>query len=282
MTDHQEHNPLRGISIPAQPHIINAIKEAGDDLEKIAQLINQDPSIAASVLKIVNSAAFGIKSKIASIERAVMMLGIGRIKTLVNSQALQASLGGAEALEVTRFWDGANDIAAICYLLAMELDRVVLPDDAYSLGLFHNCGIIMLAQKYEDYWQTLAESYDESHQGCDLISLEDIRYQSNHAVIGYYIAKSWKLPEAMVQVIRHHHDLDYIRNGSLAGAEATFELLAILKMAEHIFGLHKTLGHSAMDYEWLEIQASCLESVALSEYEFEELSDLIHDKMTLE
>ncbi|ODN42932.1 HDOD domain-containing protein [Piscirickettsia litoralis] len=281
MGDNQEHNPLRGITVPAQPHIISAIKEAEDDLDKISALINKDPSIAASVLKIVNSAAFGIKAKIGSIERAVMMLGINRVKTLVNTQALQSSLGSAGSCEIMSFWDGANDIALTCYLLAVELNRQLLPDDAYSLGLFHNCGVILLAQKHEDYLKTLSESYD-SHKESDLTTIEDIRYQSNHAVIGYYIGKGWKLPDAMTQVIRHHHDLEYIRNGPKKGAELTFEMLAVLKMAEHIVGLHKSLGHSDADHEWPQIQSSCLESLDLTDYEFEELTDVIHDKMALD
>ncbi|AKP74731.1 HDOD domain protein [Piscirickettsia salmonis] len=63
MANNQAHSPLRGFTIPPQPHIVTAIKEAGDDLDKISRLINQDPSIAANVLKTVNSAAFGVKTK---------------------------------------------------------------------------------------------------------------------------------------------------------------------------------------------------------------------------
>ncbi|APS43811.1 hypothetical protein AVI51_11400 [Piscirickettsia salmonis] len=106
---------MRGFTIPLQPHIVTAIKEAGDDLDKISRLINQDPSIAANVLKTVNSAAFGVKTKIGSIERAVMMLGINRVKTLVNTQALRSLLGGAKNTDIMLFWDEANDVAMTCY-----------------------------------------------------------------------------------------------------------------------------------------------------------------------
>ncbi|WP_082884272.1 HDOD domain-containing protein [Piscirickettsia salmonis] len=74
--------------------MVTAIKEASDDLDKVLRLINQDPSIAANVLKTVNFAAFGVKTKIGSIEWAVMMLGINRVKTLVNTQVLHSLLGG--------------------------------------------------------------------------------------------------------------------------------------------------------------------------------------------
>ncbi|WP_155079571.1 HDOD domain-containing protein [Piscirickettsia salmonis] len=281
MANNQAHSPLRGFTIPPQPHIVTAIKEAGDDLDKISRLINQDPSIAANVLKTVDSAAFGVKTKIGSIKRAVMMLGINRVKTLVNSQALRSLLDGAKNTDIMLFWDEANDVAMTCYLLATELGRALSADDAYSLGLFHNCGIILLAQKYDDYLNTLIDCYN-SDEEWDLTSLEDSRYQTNHAVIGYYVAKGWQLPDVMAEVIHYHHDLDYMRQGLTQGAEQAFKMLALLKMAEHIVGLYKSLGQSDVDHEWSRIQGGCLDALDLSEYEFEELADLIYDKMTLD
>ncbi|WP_257721300.1 HDOD domain-containing protein [Piscirickettsia salmonis] len=166
-------------------------------------------------------------------ERAVMMLGINRVKTLVNTQALRSLLDGAKNTDIMLFWDEANDVAMTCYLLATELGRALSADDAYSLGLFHNCGIILLAQKYDDYLNTLIDCYN-SDEEWDLTSLEDSRYQTNHAVIGYYVAKGWQLPDVMAEVIHYHHDLDYIRQGLTQGAEQAFKMLALLKMAEHI------------------------------------------------
>ena len=237
-------NPLQGIQIPAQPHIIAEIKEASDDIKKVSTLISQDPSIAAAVLKIINSAAFGFKAQISSIERAVMLLGMVRIQALVNSQVLKSSLTGLDAQEATAFWDSANDVAMASYLLATELRREEINiDDAYTVGLFHNCGIIAMAQKNEGYLSVVREAYQQN-DGADLTALEDIRFQCNHALVGYHIAKNWRLPEHLTQVILHHHDLTYINQGVMDDNADTFRMLAVLKAAEHISGLRMSLGLS--------------------------------------
>ncbi|MEE4243763.1 MAG: HDOD domain-containing protein, partial [Kangiellaceae bacterium] len=79
---------LKGVYIPPQPKLVDELTMAGTDLDEIARLISSDPGVSAAVLKTVNSPYFGLKSRIASINQAVVLLGIDRVINLVKSMLL--------------------------------------------------------------------------------------------------------------------------------------------------------------------------------------------------
>jgi len=94
-------------------------------------------------------------------------------------------------------------------------------------------------------------------------------------VVGYFISRSWRLPEHVGQVIANHHNAQSIFDeGSTTQIEIR-NLLALLKMAEHICGCYRVLGGQEQDHEWDAIASRVLDHVGLSEYDFESLKETI-------
>ena len=264
--------PLRGIIIPPQPKIINDLLTAqanpNCEAEDIAVIVEQDIGLAGSILKTVNSPYFGLKNTISNIKQAVSLLGIANVTNIANGLALKKTFSDETGAALEEFWKVSNATANIATAISKQLG-IASTDLAYSLGLFHNCGIPLMAMKHQDYFSVLEEAYHLPDGR--LVDTENKHYKANHAVVGFYTAKAWHLPDALCDVIAEHHSLEK-HFGQSASKEAHHtELVALLKMAEHIAKTAEILGHASEDLEWQHYGHRILEFVGLSEDDFHEM-----------
>jgi HD-like signal output (HDOD) protein len=270
---------LQGISVPPQPQIMVDLQMEQimpcPDLKVIAKLISQDPGLSGALLKVVNSPFFGLTNRIASIQQAVNLLGCNTVINLINAQSIRGELSDETIVTLNRFWDTAQDVAMACLSLAKRIGYQAA-DEAYTLGLFHNCGIPLMIKRFPHYMEVLEEAYASASEEHRIVDTENRLLNTNHAVVGYYVAKSWNLPLYLCEAIASHHNALAIFRDEAGDAQLK-TLLAILKMAEHICDSHKVLGGQAEDREWQCIEQLVLEYVGLSEYDFENLRESIRD-----
>lgn len=271
---------LQGISVPPQPQIMVDLQMEqvmpNPDLRAIAKLISQDPGLSGALLKLVNSRFFGLANRIASIQQAVNLLGCNTVINLINAQSIRGELTDEAIVTLNRFWDTAQDVAVTCLTLAKRLGYHS-PDEAYALGLFHNCGIPLMLKRFPNYMAVLEEAYASATDERRVVDTENRLLNTNHAVVGYFTAKSWNLPLHLCEAIASHHNALAIFTEDASRDAQLKTLLAILKMAEHICASHRVLGNQADDYEWQSIEQLVLEYVGLSEYDFESLRECIRD-----
>lgn len=269
---------LKGITIPSPPQIIADLQMEmampSPDLNEMAEMISKDPGLAGGVLKTLNSPFYGGRD-IASISKAVMLLGMNTVTNIINTLYLRDSISNNDEVSddmykaLTNFWDSATDVARACQLIAERL-RHADADLAYMLGLFHNAGIPLLMQRFKDYPAILEKSY--TLESPRIVDVENDACKTNHAVISFYAARSWKLPEALCTVISNHHSVFEIFTApkcSLTDEEKSF--LAILKLAENLAGLYRILGNNDTDHEWDRVGERVLEYLDLTQFDYEEL-----------
>lgn len=271
---------LQGISVPPQPQIMVDLQMEqvmpSPDLRTIARLISQDPGLSGALLKIVNSPHFGLANRIASIQQAVNLLGSSMVINLINAQSIKGELTDETIVTLNRFWDTAQDVAMTSLSLAKRIGYQS-PDEAYALGLFHDCGIPLMIKRFPGYMPVLEEAYASTTEERRIVDVENRLLNTNHAVVGYFTAKSWNLPLRLCEAIANHHNaLALFRDESARDGQLK-TLLAILKMAEHICRTHQVLGNQAEDHEWRSIQGLVLDYVGLSEYDFENLRESIRE-----
>jgi len=265
---------LQGISVPPQPQIMVDLQMEqympDPDLEVIARLISQDPGLSGALLKVVNSSYYGLSNKIASIQRAVNLLGSRSIINLINALSIKGEMSDDTIVTLNRFWDTAQDVAMTCLTLAKRTGSQAV-DEAYALGLFHDCGVPLMLKRFPDYMAVLEEAYANAGADCRVVDTENNAFNTNHAVVGYYTAKSWRLPEHVTDAIANHHNALAIFSDESSRNPQLKNLLAILKMAEHICASYRVLGNQPVDYEWDAIGHLVLDYVGLSDYDFESM-----------
>jgi len=231
------------------------------------------------VLKLVNSPYYGGSGNVASIEKAVFMLGLNTVIDIVNTICLKKSFMDSNKVSdnlyatMIRFWDSASDVARVCSMVAERINLSPL-DQVYTLGLFHNVGISLMVSKHDNYLDVMRSSYQNFSDR--IIDLENSEYGTNHAVLGYYTARRWKLDPHLCELIAQHHNTSLFLDIDFSDKKDV-KILAALKIAEHIVGLSRVLGNADEDKEWGLIGENVLLTAGLTEYELEELVDKAKD-----
>lgn len=264
---------IGGIYIPPQPGLIDQINKCGADLEQIGEVISVDPGVSAAVIKIVNSPIFGLGHKIVSIPQAVVMLGVERVVSILKTLLLRKSMAHIDTrIDMKLFWQSSVSVASVASTICRQLN-LAMADEAYTLGLFHNCGIPVMAARYNNYQKVMEFSY--SREDGRITSEEFANFGVHHAAAGYRIARVWNLPRVISQAVKNHHSVDRLLDDTSIENPTLKTLLCVLKMAEHMVNLPESLAQSDIDFEWLKVGAKVLEFSGLSEYDYEDLEDAV-------
>jgi HD-like signal output (HDOD) protein len=271
---------LKSIVIPVRPAILDELHREAEKQEpnpaKISQLIGQDVSLSAAMLKTVNSPLFGLSKRVASVPQALAMLGINNTINIITGLALKNAMRGKQNPQLDQFWDSAAQEAMISAYIAGRFPGTQA-DAAYTFGLFQNCAMPLLMQRFPDYEKTLQMA--NTATGRELTAIEDERHATNHASVGYLMARAWFLPEKIAQAILCHHDLSIFDSASHDIKSEVCTLIAITRLAEHI--VHGFL-RLTIDSEWQKIGDHVLKHLGMAENEYEDLRDEIHQMMSQE
>ncbi len=258
-----------GVIIPPQPKILLDIEQMlanNAGMAAIAKRVSQDAALTASVFKVISSPVYGSKKPANNLEKAISVIGLNQMLNIIKSSALRRSLGGQEEY-YEWFWEGSAEIAQLCSIIAWKQRSVcnIFPDQAYMAGLFHDCGVPILLQRFDEYCKVWRQSVN--HNWPDLAA-EDRQFNTNHCVVGYLIAKHWHLPDYICQAVRFHHE---ILN---TGHKAT-TMVAMLQLATHI---HNIYSHRE-DHEWESVKPQVLEEVGINEEGLKEFEEEIYDTL---
>ncbi len=262
---------LNGIHLPPCPTTLMAVmKEAKSDdadLGVIARLIAQDVGLSAPMLKMANSPYFGLRTKVSSIQQAVSVLGTRNTVNLLSNVALRANVV-PNVPNLNEFWDRSSLTALAASHIAAQIPGMSR-DDAYTVGLFHDCGIPVLMQKYPDYVENIGEMTRISGNICQA---ENDRYSTTHAVVGNLLARNWLLPPQMCRAILLHHDLTIFASAGDYQSIEVCNWIGVIHAAEYIVDTHLHLNNDS----WEIWQPHVLKHLQFSEREYADLrSDVV-------
>jgi HD-like signal output (HDOD) protein len=259
---------VSSFQVPAKPQILTEIQTlmAADEpsIDKIAELISGDVGLSSAILKIINSPLYGVNRKISKIRHAVMALGLKAVGGLVVALVLKSTMRGESSISLESFWKDSSDLANAMSFIGSRIDVKVPQETLYSIGLFQNCGIPILAMKYSDYNEVLIEA---SRAGTNSIELEEIKYKTNHAVLGYFVATSWHLPSEICRIILQHHDVEYLFDITGSTEQLAF---AILKAAENLV---ERVRRNDIAPDWEYVEARVFDVLGISVMDYIELED---------
>jgi HD-like signal output (HDOD) protein len=196
-------------NLPTLPVIVQQIQKLIEspksNMSQIAIIISRDQSIAARVVRLVNSAFYGMGTKISSIQQAIMLLGLNTVKNLVIGVSvvkLFESTQGASIFDRQKFWLHTFGCATGARLIAKRLNQDE-PEDFFMAGLLHGIGILVLDQFFHDEFNAILQQTVKIK--CDVFLAETGVLGLTHCEIGEVMAKKWRLPEYLTMSIRHHH-----------------------------------------------------------------------------
>lgn len=255
------------IKIPPQPEILaiakrEAAKES-PDLLAIAKAVRKDLALSAGVLTVVNSPQLALPAKIVSIAQAVSYLGLEPTVSLIATVELRRVFKQVAGLSMERFWDTATDEARHAAAISRTLG-IGKPEEMYTAGLFHDCGIPLLAQKFADYKSVL----QEANRAERFTAVEERVYQTNHAVVGYYLARVWNLPQPICDAVLHHDDIEEILGSAPHERGALASTVAILKFATHVNDHFRQRPEPS----WQKVKDLVLDCLGITDFRCEEIT----------
>lgn len=261
-----------GVKIPAQPRVLDELRQHMKrkelDVRVLARVINQDPGLTAMLFKVVGNLAYRQHQPFDSVEEVLHAVGVRQTFNLVQAIAL-SGMGDVkknrQAYEA--FWARSHAVGQLAMLIADERVAVcnIFPDQAYLAGIFHDCGVPLLMQRFPTYcaemklgtpgiWIDLAE--------------EDRKFNADHCVVGYLVARHWLLPEFICDAIRYHHAI-----GELGQHDAR-SMVAIVQLAIDIYYRDQRIPSP----EWEHLKADVLPELGLSEEALPEFVDIILER----
>jgi putative nucleotidyltransferase with HDIG domain len=201
--------PSLPTSVAKVMEISNDPKASPADLNRV---ISIDPVLMGKVMKLINSAYYGLNQRITSLVRAIIMLGINTVKNLALSTAILGNLGGKEhfqALNMDGFWRHSLCVGAAAKQIAkkrqVESKKI---EEFFVAGLLHDIGKIPLNNILSDpYFKAMSIA---DRENIPLYQGESKAIGVNHAEAGQLIARAWKLgSEISDAIIYHHNPLSY-------------------------------------------------------------------------
>ena len=218
-------------SLPAaSAEALRLAHETDTDAQALSRAIEQDPGMAANVLRLANSARFGANRQIASIRQAVVRLGRKQIAHIVTG-AVAANLSRQEVrgydLPEGALWQHAVAVAAGAEALAQILGRPA-PDEVFTAALLHDVGKLALGSFVEEEGERLkAQAF---RTGASFETAERAVLGIDHAEAGALLLEGWHLPSVILQTVRWHHEPECAtENGTtveLVHAANTLSMLA--------------------------------------------------------
>ena len=269
---------LKTISIPPCPAVVASLMQEARrgeaDFQKIIRLITGDLSLAASMMKTANSPIFALRNKVETVQKAATVLGLKNIISIVNGLALKQALN-PPGVSMERFWERSSFHATVSTRLARRVPGIT-QDDAYTFGLFHDCGIPILIQRFPEYKETLQHA---NRSARPMWETENEAHGTDHVTVGAMLARNWHLPDLIVKAIRLHHNFEILADEAAEVRNEVRALAAISLLADHLIAGFLGLPDEA---EWMAHGTDALNYLNFDEEELEELqSDVEEDLNTI-
>ena len=196
-------------SLPTLPAIVMEVNKMLLDFDttinQVGDCIQKDQAMVSKILKLVNSAFFGLKGSVSTIPHAVVILGFNTIRNAVVSTSIIDAFSSDKifnGFDIKQFWKHSVSVAVTSKHLA-EKTKLHPADDCFVGGLLHDMGKIVLLQHFEDLFQKVLLVVKAG--GRTFYEAEKSEIAVDHAWIGGYLAQKWQLPKGLVDAIRFHH-----------------------------------------------------------------------------
>jgi putative nucleotidyltransferase with HDIG domain len=197
--------------LPAIPSVVQELIQSFNnpdlDSHHLAQKISQDPALTVKMLRVANSAFYGLSREVGSIHEAVVLLGFAAVRSLALSAAFINHFppDSRSCLDRRSYWK--RRVAVGCHAKSLASCMGVEPDMAFTAGLLNDIGVMVMdvcaRERFGVVWRKAEES------GVDLLQLERDEFGIDHAELGAEAAKQWKFPAAIVDVIRFHYQPEH-------------------------------------------------------------------------
>jgi len=202
---------VRSAAVPTMPQVVTRFLElSGEEdfkTKDLVAILNTDPGISGELLRLTNSPLFGVTRKVTSLQQAVTLLGMKRVRSLVLGRYLTEGVGKAGKdtgdLSLSYYWRRSLGTAV---LAAKFADHVAsrYREEAFLGGLLCDVGVVVMVEALSEKYASIAAYYSPMCAD-DFVQQERAALDVTHADVSALILDKWMLPPVVVEAVRYHH-----------------------------------------------------------------------------
>lgn len=197
-------------SIAALPEvtakILSTVEDPKSNAQQLHKIVSHDPALVTRILKVVNSAFYGLPGQVASIERAIVMLGLNAVKNIAVAASLGQMFRGTKLCEgftAKDLWTHCVAVACIARDLARQA-KLPFADEAFLAGMIHDIGLLVSLQVYPEKLQLVCQQAQTTARPFCEIEREVIGV--DHEQLGMALCEKWSFPKSCQLVAGFHHE----------------------------------------------------------------------------
>ena len=221
------------------PKILSLLDDPNSSAEQVQEILRLDPGLTANILKLTNSAYFGLPNKVGSVKQAVVLLGWRRLIKIVLATCVNAVMDKpipGYDLPPGELWRHSVAVSVTAEGLMKELGLEV-DDEIFTAALLHDLGKLVMGEFVAKDLEAIRSA---AEKGAPFQIAEREILGTDHAEIGGMLLKNWSFPSKMIEAVRWHHDPDLAENpGTLIDIVHVANVLCLmLGIGAGIEGLH--------------------------------------------
>lgn len=196
---------------PSMPSVVLPLMSKLNDpfasVKEIEKLVSMDPALVSYILKITNSLIFGLREEVYSIHRAIILIGVNNLKSLVTSYSIRMLCKIIAHSDVQEYlWNHSLAVAVLSKVISKKIWGQENPH-AYTFGLLHDVGKIVLYMKDPQRFQEALEQ--GIVEGLDFVRTEKKAFGYSHIETGFFMVEKLRFSKPMKNIVLFHHDPEY-------------------------------------------------------------------------
>ncbi len=251
--------------------IISAVDDPKSTARDLHNIIKNDPALATKILKVVNSAFYGLPGQVSEIDRAIVLLGLSAVKNIAISASISRLFTAekiSDKFSARDIWRHSVGVAVATRQFCSLIGRKSFAEEAFLAGLIHDLGLLIERQAYPDQ---LTDVIREASKGdrpfCDI---ENEMVGADHQVLGSALAVKWKFPRGLQIVLGYHHRIDNLSQEN--------RWLPVVVYISDVLCCHDRVGFY-LTAENQPVDDLLLESVGLTESDFAAVREQLPEQM---
>ena len=198
--------------LPTLPEVMNkiieAVEEDSSSAGRLTSILEKDHAISARILKLANSAFYGTRNRVDSIQKAIVIIGFDAVKNLALANSVFDIFSNKKqlALDPVDFWIHSLGAAKSVQLLCEKHCDVESPEGCFTTALIHDIGKYVLGVILGEEYKIVVDKARESEEL--LKNIENQYMEEGHIFVGHWLARKWRFPPMILNVLGNLYDAD--------------------------------------------------------------------------
>lgn len=251
--------------------IIEIVEDPKSTARDLHAVIKHDPALSVKVLKVVNSAFYGLPGQVASVDRAIILLGLSAVKNISIAASIARLFKGkriSEQFSAADLWRHSVAVAVAARSLAKCSPHPVMSDEVFVAGLIHDIGTLVERQSFSDEFTEVIQHCSDGDE--DFLECEREIIGADHQAFGVGLTTKWKFPRHLRAAVGFHHNPTAL-SVELRNMAVVIQLADVLCCQEQI-GFYLTARNR-------EITEEMLDTLSISHEQIEEIRSTLADQV---